>query len=263
MKEDKLKICFMMGPHPKIKPGGAELQLYQIAQLMPKRRYKVYLVTDSSEINANSADWEEGGIKYYKIEPADTFLKYLIAPFFIFRRIDASIYISRGLFFSLATTLYCELYRRKSVYMVALSTDCIPPITWSVFKDLFKIGIRSGVICLLNQLGMCLADRVTAQSEHQKRLLNKNFGIKSTIIKNGMLIPWGFPNKECPPIVLWLASLKRWKRAEIYIEVARQCRDLSCRFILAGRPSDKGYLEELLQQMEGLPSIEYVGGVTF
>ncbi|MBA7642336.1 hypothetical protein ES703_50026 [subsurface metagenome] len=32
---------------------------------------------------------------------------------------------------------------------------------------------------------------------------------------------------------------------------------------MAGRPLDKAYLEELLEQMEGLPNIEYVGGVSF
>lgn len=263
MKEDKLKICFMMGAHPKIKPGGAELQLYQIAQLMSKGRHKVHLVTDSPQINGSSTNWEEGGIRYHKIKSKNMFLKYLIVPFLIFGRIDASIYISRGLFFSLATTLYCKLYRRKSVYMVALSTDCIPPITWPVFKDLFKKGIRLGVISLLNQLGMCLADKVTAQSEHQKRLLNENFGIGSIVIKNGMSIPGSLPEKELPLMVLWLASLKRWKQAEIYIEAARQCQDLDCKFILAGRPLDKAYLEELLEQMKDLPNIEYVGGVSF
>lgn len=262
MKENKLKICFMMGAHPKIKPGGAEVQLHQIAQLMAKRRYKVYLVTDSSEINRNSTYWEEGGIEYHKIKSKNMFLRYFIAPLLIFRRIDASIYISRGLFFSLATALYCKLYRRKSVYMVALSTDCTPVI-WSVFKGLKKRGIKLRVISLLNQLGMCIADKVTAQSEHQKHLLNKNFGIKSVIIENGMSIPRNLPKKEHPPIVLWLASLKRWKQAEIYVEVAKQYQGLDCKFILAGRSSDKGYLEELLQQMQGLLNIEYVGGVTF
>jgi glycosyltransferase involved in cell wall biosynthesis len=263
IKENKLKICFMMGAHPKIKPGGAEIQLYQIAQLMAKRRYKVYLVTDSSEINRNSTHWGEGRIEYYKIKSKNSFLKYFTVPLLIFRRIDACIYISRGLFFSLATSLYCKLHRRKSVCMVASSADCIPVITSSVFEDLFKKGIESRVISLLNQLGMCIADKVIAQSEHQKHLLNKNFGIRSIVIKNGMPIPCSLPKKEHPPIVLWLASLKRLKRAEIYIELAKQCQDLDCKFILAGRPSDKGYLQELLERMQGLPHIEYIGGVTF
>lgn len=263
MKENKLKICFMMGAHPKIKPGGAELQLYQIAQLMTKRRHEIYVVTDSPEINRNSTYWKEGGIEYYKITSTNMFSKYFIAPLPILRRIGASIYISRGLFFSLATALYCKLCRRKFVYMVALSTDCMPVITSSVFKDLFKKGIVSRVVTSLNKLGMCIADRVVAQAEDQKHLLSKNFGIRSIVINNGMLIPYGFPKKEHPPIVLWLASLKRVKRAEIYIEVAKQCQDLNCKFILAGRPLDKEYLEELLEQMHELPNIEYVGGVTF
>ncbi len=33
----------------------------------------------------------------------------------------------------------------------------------------------------------------------------------------------------------------------------RRCKQLNCKFILAGCPSDKGYLEELVEQMQGLP----------
>jgi glycosyltransferase involved in cell wall biosynthesis len=83
------------------------------------------------------------------------------------------------------------------------------------------------------------------------------------VLKNRHPVPIKLPQKKNPPIVLWLASLKRLKQAELFIELAKACQDLNCRFILAGRCSDKGYLSELLMQMQGLSNIEYIGRVTF
>ncbi len=127
----------------------------------------------------------------------------------------------------------------------------------------FLLAIEYGIHDYLCDYGIKNANVIVVQTKEQKDSLAKNWGVESTIIKNGHLIPTKLPQKENPPIVLWLASLKRPKQAEKFIKLARQCKELNCKFILAGRSLGKGYLEELLHQMQGLLNIEYVRGVTF
>ena len=100
------------------------------------------------------------------------------------------------------------------------------------------------------------------QAEEHQRLLKDRFGKDSVILKNGHPVPSHLEPKDDPPIVLWLASLKRWKHAEIFVDLAKRCEGLDCRFILAGQAPDKRYLDEVLKPMQGLANIDYVGRVT-
>lgn len=261
MNKNKLKICFMMGAHPKVTPGGAELQLYQIAKLMVQQGNSVYIVTDSLNYNPGLYKWKEEGIELYKLKTSHIFLKYYLAPMFLFKKINASVYVSRGLFYSFAVSLFARLYKKKSVYMVAHINDCRCFMVLSLFKKLSEFNIKHCFITYINQYGMRIADTVVAQSVNQKHFLMKNFGLKSVIIKSGLPVIVKPSQKVNPPVVLWLASLKRWKQAEIFIQLARHCQNLNCKFILAGRPTDKGYLKKIHSMLKGLSNIEYIGEI--
>lgn len=106
------------------------------------------------------------------------------------------------------------------------------------------------------------ADEILVQTQQQQNLIRKNIGLSSIVIPNGHCVPIRI-RKNNSTTILWLASLKRWKQPELFIELARCCQNLDCKFVLAGRQSDKGYLGELLEQMNGVSNIEYIGGVTF
>lgn len=254
----KEKICIVAGAYPKYLIGGAGLQLYFLAKEFVKLGYEVHFSTFDYGQSTDDITVDEG-IIIHKVKYSIPFLGFLFSLWQVLKDSDAEIYLNRGFGYTMATFLFAKSHGKKFVYSVSSSKGCIPCKISGLNPYSFLETLRYRV----NQIGMCKADRIIVQAEYQRELLDKNFNLNSIIVRNGHPAPTKLSQKENPPIVLWLASLKRLKQAELFIELARQCENLDCRFILAGRPSNKGYLEELLEQMEGLPNIKYVGEITF
>ena len=258
MNSLKGKICIVAGAYPKYHIGGAGLQLCSLAKEFVKLGYEVHFTTFDYGQNTDDITVDEG-IIIHKVKYRIPFLGVLFSLWRVLKDADAEIYLNRGLGYTMTTFLFAKLYGKKFVSSVSSSKDCTPyEISGSNFY-----GSLESLKYRVNQIGMCKADKIVVQAKYQRELLDKNFDANSVIVKNGHPVPTKLPQKENPPIVLWLASLKRLKQTEIFIKLAKYCQDLNCKFILAGRSSDKGYLEELLEQMEGLLNIEYVDGVTF
>jgi len=106
---------------------------------------------------------------------------------------------------------------------------------------------------------------VVNQTENQRIKLWINFR------KKGIVIPSYFPD---PPselgqvkkekIVLWLANLSPGKQPEIFIELARYCKDCDgWKFILAGGTDKKAYLEKIKEQAKSVKNIEMTGPIPF
>ena len=252
------KICIVAGAYPKYLIGGAGLQLFFLARELVKLGYEVHFTTLDYGQRTDDTTVDEG-ITIHKVKYKIPFLGFLFGLWRVLKNADAEIYLNRGLGYTMTTFLFAKLYGKKFVSSVSSSKDCTPyEISGSNFY-----GSLESLKYRVNQIGMCKADKIIVQAEYQKRLLNKNFNINNImIVKNGHPVPTKLFPKENPPIVLWLASLKRLKQAEIFIKLAKQCGDLNCKFILAGRSSDRGYLGELLKQMQELSNIKYFGGVT-
>ncbi len=223
----KLKICLVTGAYPKYHIGGSELQLYCIARELVKLGYEVHFTTLDFGQKTNDVTVDEG-IIIRKIKYKIPFLGFLFSLWRVLRDADADVYLNRALGYTMVTFLFTKLHKKKFIYSVSSFKNCIPCNISGLNLHSFLRVLRYRV----NQIGMYKADKITVQSEYQKKLLYKSFGLHSILIKNTHPVPTKSPQKENPSIVLWLASLKRLKRPEIFIELARQCEDLNCRFIL-------------------------------
>lgn len=103
------------------------------------------------------------------------------------------------------------------------------------------------------------------QTESQRRRLWANFR------KKGIVIPSYFPDPapglgqvKKEKIVLWLANLSLGKQPEIFIDLARYCKDChGWKFILAGGTNDKNYFNKILAKTGGLPNLEMPGQIPF
>ena len=254
----KPKVCLVTGAYPKYLIGGSELQLYFLARELVKLGYEVHFATLDYGQRTDDITVNEG-IIIHKVKYKIPFLGFLFSLWRVLNNVDAEIYLNRALGYTMATFLFGKSYGKKFIYCVASINDCIP----RKFMGLTLCRLLGVIRDRINQIGMCKADKIVVQAKYQRELLDKNFNVNSIIVKNGHPVPTKWPQKQNPPIVLWLGSLKRLKQAEVFIKLAKQCQDLNCKFILAGRPSDKRYLEELLEQMQWSLNIEYIGGVTF
>jgi glycosyltransferase involved in cell wall biosynthesis len=72
--------------------------------------------------------------------------------------------------------------------------------------------------------------------------------------------------KDSIPVILWVNNLKRWKRPELFMKLAEECRTLlpGVRFIMIGRPLLKGFYKRELERRfsKRLENLSYIGEKT-
>lgn len=152
--------------------------------------------------------------------------------------------------------LYTEIYKKKFIYSVTHDKDClIRRVKWS--REFIKVLVRR-----LCQFAIKSADIVVAQSVYQKELLKKNFGVDSFVIRNGHYIPELTSPKADPPIVLWLANLRKEKRIDLFVELAQRLEGMKCLFVVAGKPMDDGCLEVLEEGIKKQENLYYYGALS-
>jgi glycosyltransferase involved in cell wall biosynthesis len=83
--------------------------------------------------------------------------------------------------------------------------------------------------------GILKAEAIILQTEEQLRLLRDNYGREGVVIPNHIAIA-AKPDlpRRIPPEVLWVSNIKRFKRPELFIDLARRCADLNARFVMVG-----------------------------
>jgi glycosyltransferase involved in cell wall biosynthesis len=268
-------ICFVMEWHPDRATGGAEIQAWLLAQTLAQRGWRVHYVSEYDVLPEPGAVCR--GVHLHGLKTRSVVKKaqldVLRYPAFsrLLAEIDADVYYQRFAHpYTGMVSLFARSHHKRFVWASAHEMDFernafTTMLRRSTCSGLAKLGLLW--ISMLNDrlydFGVRNADTVLVQADEHQRLLKTRFGKDSVVLRNGHAVPDRLGPKETPPIVLWLASLKRWKHPEVFVDLARRCQGLGCRFVLAGQTSDQACLADVLRQMEGLANVEYVGGVTF
>ncbi len=268
-------ICFVMEWHPDQATGGAEIQAWLLAQTLAQRGWRVHYVSEYDVLPEPGAVCRGVHLHGLKIRRAvkKAQLDVLRYPAFsrLLAEIDADVYYQRFAHpYTGMTALFAKSHHKRFVWASAHELDLrrdalssawsrrsCSPLTRLVLSWIGAMNDR------LYRYGVCRADRVFVQAQEHQMLLKERFGRDSVVLKSGHTVPSRLASKDDPPVVLWLASLKRWKHPETFVELARRCQGLRCRFVLAGQAPDPQYTAEVLRQMEALANIQYIGGVTF
>lgn len=103
---------------------------------------------------------------------------------------------------------------------------------------------------------------VLAQQRDQQRDLAK-LGIRAEILRNSHPpVPENEVQRhEGRPLVLWADSVKFIKRPELFIELARRCRDLPAEFLMIGGILHENYRPQVEAAVRDLPNFRYGGFV--
>jgi len=261
-----MHLCVVNPNHVHKTVGGAEVQLHFLTREAVDRGWRVTYVTRPNQIPKNKE-----GIEYVPFLETRKYRKDRKELDKILSEIQADIYYQRG---RKLWTGYVGYFSNKRnvpfVYAVSMDIDCYN----------YKKASRTGRNDVVNRMkravlarrvdrisleGIKRASLILAQTETQRTLLAENLGLQSTSFRNV------FPSKRLPvekvdrkvPTVLWLATVKRWKRPELFIEVARRLREVSCRFVLAGRLADSEFRSQLQQAQKELPKFTYIEQVPF
>ncbi len=106
-----------------------------------------------------------------------------------------------------------------------------------------------------------MRELVLAQTEEQSALMRKNFGLsEAPVLPNFLEIPPMRDASEDLGYVLWVGSLARRKRPELFLELARSLPDTQFRLV-GGPGEDVGYDEEMRRRASEIPNLEFVGFV--
>lgn len=256
-----MKFCTAIGHYPKITPGGAEFQAYLIGKELAKRGHDVHYVAYQSEPRETITD---DGISVHKLDcdydppnvPASVLSTIRnIDPDYVYLRNFQDVFMLEPL---------GERINGEVIFNISHDHQCLRlPDDWRalVTKSNLSEWIRNPST-LLQRRHLKKADYMFVQTSKQQRLLRENYGLTSTLIGNGHPIPEGTIRKDEPPVVLWLASLKPWKRPEKFVRIAEQCTDLDCQFEIIGRPSNDETHTEVQRAVSGLTNIKYKGSCT-
>jgi glycosyltransferase involved in cell wall biosynthesis len=260
----------------KDKIGGSEVQAYLIARELAKKGHEVYYVCEAFESKAPPKEVVDGIVVVREIKWRKAFRVLGIFRLYrVLRDINADIYYQR--FASPYTgmvAVIARLLRKKFVW--ACSQDATVKkwyFSYSLLKhfktysgSLFK---KMGLLidAFLNDLfyffGVKSADLILVQNNFQRNKLFNDFHKESKVIKSGHFPVKGEISKANLPLILWLNTVTRGKQPQVFIELARKCADLECKFVMVGSTSKRNYLELILNQTKNLINFDFINEVPF
>ncbi len=257
-----MKVCFILGNSFLEKKGGAEIQAFQLAKYLSNSGHDVYYIYEGKEDN----NFKKYGIKWFTIKrwfpgtlkksPIITYIKMRnildsIEPDIIYKR---SAQRHTGFLGG-----YCKRRKSKLVFAVSSDNQCK-----SFFRNDYFLFPYDFLVEKFRIYGVRNSDLIIAQHEKQKNMLKENFNLDSIVIPNSHKVPEGPFKKEKPPIISWIANIKKWKKPELFLDLAEKFEDYSAKFIMAGRPAvDDDYQQSIESKANSLSNTKYLGEISF
>lgn len=237
--------------------GGAEVQQSMIAPALARRGYRVSMICydygqpDRTELKGvtiyNMHKPDEGIPVVRYLHPRLTSLWRALT------RADADVYYQRtAAAYTGFVSMFCRKHGRKSIYSGASDVDFIPgrqEIRYARDRWIFEHGLRN-------------VDKVITQNPQQHQELRDNYGRDGTLIPSCYSPPAGAKHDR-QGYVLWVATVRPSKRAELAIEIARRLPNY--RFVMIGGPDpdrrSQEYFQSLKDAAKDLPNLELKGFV--
>ena len=262
------KICFLLGHYFKYSKGGAELQASLIANELIKKYEIHYIFIRPKNLKKNSILKNDNNIHLYTLKNYDykifgkfhflnfnelNKLLYIINPDYIYQRGDrAHLGIAAN---------WCKKNNKKLILGISMDYNCYKKEIFNLKTNFlsYPCNIINGFFTLN---GIQSTDIIIAQTNYQKHLLKKNFNKDSKIIYNGIPTPNPPFIKENPPIISWIANIKKLKRPEIFVKLAKEFENINVKFIFAGRPSTGTYQNNIEEKSKKLSNLTYLGEIS-
>ncbi|MEJ6077205.1 glycosyltransferase family 4 protein [Vibrio sp. 1-Bac 57] len=241
--------------------GGVERQTSLMAKWLVARGHKVSLLTWSE---GSEQDEVIDGIHVIKICPIDDGLPGI--RFFhprwtglisAMKRADADVYYQNcGEYITGQVAMWCKRNNKKFLYSLANDSDA--DVKMPVMKTYRER--------ILYRYGLLNSDYILSQTKKQMKSLKEGFNLDSEI----MPMPCPGPNNDeyqklifnkDKPSILWAARIHKSKRLELFLEVAKEIPEYQ--FVVAGStPREDDYFKGLLNTMNALPNLTYLGMVS-
>jgi len=235
--------------------GGAEVQQSILARLLVRAGYPVSMICldygQAQRVAVNGV-WvhkihrpEAGWPVVRFIHPRMTSMWQAMA------EVNADIYYQRAAgMLTAVVAAFCRRRHKKSIYAGASDHDFLPghqDIRYRRDRWLFERGLRQ-------------VDRLVVQNATQQTYCREHYGLASTLIASCYELP-ADARPGAGNTVLWVGSMHRNKRPEIFLELARRLPQF--RFVLIGGPGggqgDGEFFAGIQQAAKQLPNVECTG----
>lgn len=268
-----MKVCFFsptaysyFNPSEFTWAGGAEIQQVQIAQYMKNKGVDVsFIVGDYGQADVEII----GGItiiKSFNPFEGNRKLRFIPDMFKVFKAMkiaDADIYNQRSTsFYTGQLAFFASHLGKRFTFSIGIDYNC----------ERNCGGHLVWPMCHLYRYGIKKADAVIAQTEKQKALLKKNFGIDAVVIRNGVFIPKGIEPRlysseqaganydSHKTDFLWVGSIRRRKRPELFIELAKKVKEAHFTMI-GGEGDDRSFYKKIVESAAHVSNLSYIGFV--
>lgn len=246
--------------------GGAQLQQILIGRELATRGHDVYFVEhDGPDKRARTVDGIEIVLKPHRTagSPPVKAVHRTVDTLRVLHQIGPdACYVRVPLFEVFPVAAYCGLADARFVYGFAhdseLSDD---PVT-------FETGFTDNVAYRrLMRFALGTAETLVAQNDFQYRAARRQFDTDVVRIPNGYEEPSADgavnPVESDGPVVLWVSTLRPWKRPELVLEVVDAVPD--AHFVIVGGPDEEA--PEVATEMEAAAAeranIRYEGFVPY
>lgn len=175
------------------------------------------------------------------------------------REIDADIYYqSPAAPWSGIVAWFAKRNRKRSIIRIASDSDCLRGKSSTRFRQQPNVRDR-----WLFDYGVLNASLLAAQTEQQRELLARHYGVHSEILN----IAVDHPAKASAPSknidVLWVGNLRQVKRPDIALEMARRLPHYRFAFVGGSVPGGEAYFRQMESEAKTLPNVTFVGAVAY
>jgi len=230
--------------------GGAEVQLYLLAkELAKKQQYDVRFVVGDFGQPKYEQYKQVHLIKAFPLIRNQfkyiTGIYYQLTFFLTLIRTNCDVYLQRAAGFETGlVALYCKLFHKKFIYMVASSID--------VDKGFQKINPLANIFY---EFGLKNATSIIAQNKDQQELLEQNYHLKSTVIKNSFPIPLHSSNIK-KTYVLWVGTSQALKQPQIFLNLAKSLPQYHFTIIIPKHDPD--LWNNIFEQSKKIPNLHFI-----
>ena len=254
------KICFIaLSAYPLLARKnlghviGPDVYQVLLANELLKHNFEISFIT-----------YNEGGphvehlnrIEVIKIYSMANCSNLVLKGFHVWRAMSkarAAIYFQQGGAPGIAP-LFCRLWKKPLVVSVASDAFVDRRI-----KDTSLVKKKR----LAAWLDIKLANAVIVQTEFQREMLKKNFGVDGLLIKNPFpLVHRGAPEKTKPAVVLWVGAVAEVKQPELFLQLAQALPEAKFEMI-AARGDNENYYRRIEQSVNQIPNLIFLGFVPF
>lgn len=246
--------------------GGEQVQHTLLARALARHGYAVSMVVGDYG-QADGACWD--GVQTFKAYRADAGLPIVrfahprwSGLWRAVHRANADVYYVSCAGMSVGEVVcFARRHGRRVIFRIASDSDCEPDALL-IARD--PLRIRYWLHRRLYLYGLARADAILAQSERQRERLRRNLALESTVAP--LLVEQcarGLPAGQRDVQVLWVANLRRVKRPDLALALARRLPARSVHLVGGALDGHGALFAGIRREAEALANVRFHGRLSY